>query len=419
MLIAVSFFFYYWGETRIWILVYYISCNFILGIWLEKAKESKKQIRILGIILNLAPLFYYKYLGLFGLDVGASLPLGISFFGFQGISYLVDISKKVYPAQRSLVKFTFFKSFFAPLLAGPLFRYSNISGTIEKPLAVPQQGLLGIQRFIRGLAKKAIFADSIARFVDLGFENANQLNFGLTWLVLFCFSLQIYFDFSGYSDMAIGLHEYFGLKIPENFNRPFEATSMTDFWRRWHMTLSSWFKDYLYIPLGGNRESSGRTYFNKILVFLLCGLWHGGSWLFAGWGLLHGLSLVFEKIFAHINISALIRKIFGPIYVFIFVSFSWILFRSQSLPVAFDLFKSVAGLKENQMSWTKSLGYIYHYESSFYYFLFIVALVLATVPRNRLKVPFLFSWPTHLLLLLVSFVFLISANHHPFIYFRF
>ena len=417
--IVASFAFYYWGETRIWILFYYIFLNYGYGRFFGKLIQRVWLTS--GVILNLLPLFYFKYQGLFReVDVG-SLPLGLSFFGFQGISYLVDIKRKACAVEKSLLRYTFFKSFFPPLLAGPIFRYSEIAGHFENFGQTSVDAIEGLQRFIRGLAKKVLIADTLSTLVDLGFSNSSALSFGWAWWVLFTFSLQIYFDFSGYSDMAIGIAQYFNIKIPENFLQPYRAHSVTEFWQRWHCTLTKWLRDYVYYPAGGNRRGPAREYFNKVMVFLLCGLWHGGTWMFAVWGLWHGGLLILESAVKKMNwnFSDRIGILVGRTYVFILVSFSWIFFRSVSWADSMILMKGALGFASTSIE-VRDLVPLYHYLNPFFGFVFLSGFVLAWgLYPTRWRALALKSFGLHLVLLAVSFVFLIGASYKPFIYFRF
>lgn len=418
LLTFASFVFYFWGESRIEILFYFILINYFGGLLLSSLKHLTRPLLASGICLNLLPLIVFKYLGLFGLETSLVLPLGISFFAFQGISYLVDVSRLAYAPQKNLLKYSFFKSFFGPLVAGPILRYSNIVDILDKPLETPADGLEGLKRFIRGLAKKVIIADSLAQFADLGFQNVRDLSSLTAWLVLVAFTLQIYFDFSGYSDMAIGLGYYFGIPIPENFDRPLRSNSITQFWRHWHMTLTRWFRDYLYIPLGGNRVSKSRHYFNLFTVFILCGLWHGGTWLFALWGLFHGSLLVFEAVLKVGATPGFLKKYFGTAYVFLMVSFSWIFFRAPNLGEAKWWLLKVSGLSP-AVAVTRSSVELYSFMNPYFVCLFAGTLVSVLVPSIKFSRISSRSWFLHFILYAVCLLYLMGRTRHPFIYFLF
>jgi len=264
------------------------------------------------------------------------LPIGISFFTFQAITYLVDIYRHITPAQKRFTNLGLYISSFPQLIAGPIVRYRDVAEQIVHRTVGRKDFADGIERFIVGLGKKVLLANPVAKVADqiFGLE-ISGLTFGIAWLGIFCYTLQIYFDFSGYSDMAIGLGRMFGFKFPENFNYPYISQSIREFWRRWHISLSSWFRDYLYIPLGGNRLGHARTYFNLILVFFLCGLWHGADWKFVIWGLFHGLFLVIERL----GLGVLLNRMWRPLrhaYAILVVVVGWILFRSETVSYAFD-----------------------------------------------------------------------------------
>ena len=354
VLLIASLVFYTWGEKAyVLIMIYSITISYVIGCLLDITKRQKTRKFILGsgIVLNLLPLIYFKYSGFFidnlnmllNLDILAdasiSLPIGISFFTFQAISYLVDLFRGDAQPQRSILNLGLYISLFPQLIAGPIVRYHDINKQIaERTITLDDIGH-GAERFIIGLAKKVLIANSIGELVDSVFNlEAGEINASLAWLAIVGYSLQIYFDFSGYSDMAIGLCRMFGFNLKENFNYPYFARSIKEFWRRWHISLSSWFRDYLYIPLGGNRLGPTRTMVNLFIVFFLCGLWHGASWNFIAWGIFHGLLLSFERIKF---VDSLMTKLPGLIthtYTLLMVMFGWVLFRSPTLDYAMDYF---------------------------------------------------------------------------------
>ena len=261
------------------------------------------------------------------------LPLGISFFTFHAISYVIDIHRHKTQGGKPL-DFALYMTLFPHSIAGPIVRYGDIAGQIAHRVVTTAGFAEGIRRFIIGLAKKMLVANTVAVAADAIFAlPGRELNFSLAWLGVACYTLQIYFDFSGYSDMAIGLAKLFGIDFLENFNYPYAARSITEFWRRWHISLSSWFRDYLYIPLGGNRCGRVRNYVNLVTVFFLCGLWHGASWTFAAWGLFHGAFLVLERMKA----GRMIDSLWSPVrhlYTLLVVSVGWVLFRADTVPQA-------------------------------------------------------------------------------------
>jgi len=316
LLLLASLLFYAWGEGFfVLVMLGSIAFNYLVGLLLE-AGRGRRRLRplalLLGVAGNLALLIVFKYAGflvtnlnllLAGLKLPAlpvpalHLPIGISFFTFQAMSYVIDVYRDRIPVQKHPLRIALYIALFPQLIAGPIVRYQHIARQLTRRV-VTRPGLAeGIRRFILGLGKKMLLANVLAVPVDKIFAiPAHQLTTSVAWLGVVCYALQIYFDFSGYSDMAIGLGRMFGFRFLENFRYPYLARTITDFWRRWHISLSSWFRDYVYIPLGGNRRGPLRTYRNLVIVFLLCGLWHGASWTFVAWGLFHGLFLAIERL---------------------------------------------------------------------------------------------------------------------------
>lgn len=343
ILLIASLFFYAWGEPiYVFIMILSILVNFICGLKIGVDDEKKRKIAlIVGIIINLGLLGVFKYSGfftenvnaIFGLQVEVKklpLPIGISFYTFQSISYLVDIYRRICAPQKNIVKMGLFISFFPQLIAGPILKYHDIAAQIDKRLVTLPLFNEGAVRFLQGLAKKVIVANVMAKTADEIFAlGIVDISTPAAWIGIVAYSFQIYFDFSGYSDMAIGLGKMFGFNILENFNRPYTATSIKDFWRRWHISLSTWFKEYLYIPLGGNRDGTIKTYRNLMIVFFLTGLWHGASWNFVIWGLFHGTFLVLERIFP---IERFLRfRLLQSVYTLLVVMVGWVFFRAETL----------------------------------------------------------------------------------------
>jgi len=350
VLLAASLLFYLWGEgVYTLLLLFCILTTFFTGKMVARHGTSGKPALILGITLNLVPLFLCKYLefsiqavnqvlAVAGISpfplVRVHLPAGISFFTFQAISYLIDVHRRVAPAEKKLLNCGLYIAMFPQLIAGPIVRYQDIARELAVRTVNRQGFAEGAERFVFGLAKKVLLADPLGVKADTIFAlSATSLAPGEAWLGAICFSLQIYYDFSGYSDMAIGLGRMFGFHLPENFNYPYISSSMREFWHRWHISLSTWLRDYLYIPLGGNRKGQGRTLLNLLIVFLLCGLWHGANWTFVIWGLWHGLFLVAERFFSF-HQKTWPRRIFGWFYTQSAVLLGWVIFRSTSLAEA-------------------------------------------------------------------------------------
>ena len=316
ILLAASLLFYAWGETvYLLVMLFSIAANYLFGLLIDRARERGSRggtAFALAVATNLGLLGFFKYanffvdnlnqvlpvLGLAPMDIGrVHLPIGISFFTFQALSYIIDLYRNETAVQRSLLNFALYKALFPQLIAGPIVRYRDVAREIEQRTVSLDDFASGVQRFIIGLGKKVLIANVMGRAADTIFATpAETLPATLAWTGSIAFMLQIYFDFSGYSDMAIGLGRMFGFHFLENFNYPYIARSVREFWRRWHISLSTWFRDYLYIPLGGNRHGPVRTGANLLLVFLLCGLWHGASWTFLIWGVYHGIFLVLERV---------------------------------------------------------------------------------------------------------------------------
>jgi alginate O-acetyltransferase complex protein AlgI len=365
VLLAFSLLFYLWGE-RGYVLVLLVSIVLNWACGLGAAAPDRRRARralALAIAGNLLLLVGYKYtnflvdnlngllvrLSLRPLRVGKiHLPIGISFFAFQGMSYVIDVYRRTVPPQPKLVKMAMYKSFFAQLIAGPIVRYVDVKPQIESRTVSVDDFAEGIERFVIGLGKKMLIANIVARPTDEIFAlPLGQLDGRLAWIAVVGYALQIYFDFSAYSDMAIGLGRMFGFRFLENFNYPYVATSVTDFWRRWHISLSTWFRDYVYIPLGGNRVSPGRRYFNLVAVFALCGLWHGASWNFVIWGLFHGGFLVVERLGGVKPGAPAGNALLRPLrhaYVLLVVLVGWVFFRAETLPAALAMLRAMAGL---------------------------------------------------------------------------
>jgi alginate O-acetyltransferase complex protein AlgI len=348
------FFYAYWSPPHVALIVFSMLFNFVLGKQIRKAKRCQKGLAAAAIAVNLGLIAYFKYTNfLFGIaadvfriDVAFQeivLPLGISFFTFQQIAYIVDCYKgKV--VDHDFLRYSLFVSFFPQLIAGPIVRQAEM---------LPQFSKLGVERssyktrsegatvFVLGLAKKVLIADSLSPIVGGVFDSSLPVGFTDAWLGALAYTLQIYFDFSGYSDMAIGLGKFFNIKIPVNFNSPYKSLSIIDFWRRWHMTLSAFLKDYLYIPLGGNRKGPRRRYANLMLTMILGGLWHGAAWNFVVWGGLHGLYLCINQLWMKIPVK--LPRSFSWVLTFGSVVIAWVLFRAPSFQRAVDVFKGMFG----------------------------------------------------------------------------
>ncbi|MGN4068181.1 MBOAT family O-acyltransferase [Burkholderia gladioli] len=348
LLALASIVFYAWGEPRFVILMLgSVAMNFWGARLLDRTRARR---RVLGglVGLNLLLLGIFKYAnfaldnlnallvpaGLSAISIKAvALPIGISFYTFHAISYLVDIYRRNATPNRNIVDYSLYIMLFPQLVAGPIIRYKDIHTQLARRDSTLDDITAGILRFTMGLAKKVLIANQLGLIADTGFNApADQLGAAAAWFCLLCYTLQIYFDFSGYSDMAIGLGRLFGFRFPENFNYPYSARSIQDFWRRWHISLSTWFRDYVYIPLGGNRRGEGRTLLNLWIVFLLTGIWHGASWNFVVWGALHGFFLMLERFGRNAGLP--VPRPLAQLYAMLVVMLAWVFFRTESLPQA-------------------------------------------------------------------------------------
>lgn len=456
VLLLISLVFYAYGEREHTIVILSsILINYLFGLLVEpgqpspgKATESangrRREFRtmclVLCVMLNMGILGFYKYFNFFVDNVNSAfsrfdishalpdlgkvaLPLGISFFTFQALSYVIDVYRGEVKANRNPIAVGTYITMFPQLIAGPIVRYSEIEKELRHRTYSFDGFSEGVYRFCLGLAKKVMIANSLGAVADgiFALDHA-QLNFQLAWMAIVSYSLQIYFDFSGYSDMAIGLGRIWGFHFPENFNYPYVSRSIREFWTRWHMTLSRWFKDYLYIPLGGNRKGDGRTYFNLLAVFVLCGFWHGAQWTFCVWGLWHGSFLILERT-RLASVLAKSPRFVQHFYVFFVFTIGWTWFRAESLPQAFFLLKSMAGLNG-----VANIDYAVSDFNSPFVVLIAVIGILASTPilpliehkarahgwlMDALKV----SLATFCLIL--SVMSLAVGTYNPFLYFRF
>ena len=361
-LLGTSLVFYAWGEPRfVLVMLASIGANYFLALRIGRSKDAggRKAYLALAVVANLGLLVIFKYadflvgnlnallgpLRLAPLSLpGIALPVGISFFTFQALSYVIDVYRREVPVQRNPLDLGLYIALFPQLIAGPIVRYHDVARQLVERVVTRQGFAYGVERFVAGLGKKVLIANTLAVQADLVFAiPADQLTAPVAWLGVVCYMLQIYFDFSGYSDMAIGLGYMFGFRFLENFSHPYVAQSITEFWRRWHISLSTWFRDYLYVPLGGNRGSALRTYRNLVLVFFLCGLWHGASWSFVVWGLLHGFLLVVERMGLG-RIMARWPRALRHVWTLFFVMIAWVFFRADSLPQAEGFLRAMFGL---------------------------------------------------------------------------
>jgi len=431
-LLLSSLFFYAWGEPKyILIMLLSIVINYTFGMLIDKSHANKilaKLLLVLAVAGNLGILFYFKYLNFtlkvvnYVFNTGFTLreiimPIGISFFTFQGMSYVIDLYWRKVNVQKNPAKLAFYISFFPQLIAGPIVRYIDIKEQIEKRTVSTEKFAAGAQRFVIGLAKKVIIANTVGEVADIIFAlSASEISAATAWLGIICYSFQIFFDFSGYSDMAIGLGKMFGFEFLENFNYPYISKSITEFWRRWHISLSSWFRDYVYIPLGGNRK--GNVYVNLFLVFALTGFWHGANFQFLVWGLWHGFFLIIERLLGMREVKN--KKFIPPRYVvtMLIVVVGWVFFRALRLRYALRYIGVMFGFIRPEFE-----GFtVWYFLSPKIIFMLCLAAVAST---PLLKIAFTsikrkpVCYGLILALLFVCIVFVTASSYNPFIYFRF
>jgi alginate O-acetyltransferase complex protein AlgI len=437
-LLLASLFFYAWGEPR-YILIMLFSTVFdycngrAIACAIKKGKHDTvgRAVLVLSIVGNLGILCFFKYADFFienvnratGLGIpvlSLALPIGISFYTFQTMSYTIDVYRGEVEAQTNIISFGMYVCMFPQLIAGPIVRYRDIQGQIAHREIPVEQVAHGLQRFLMGLGKKVLLANQIGRLWDeISHLGTGDLSAALAWLGAISYTFQIYFDFSGYSDMAIGLGEMFGFHFPENFDHPYESRSITEFWRRWHMTLGSWFREYLYIPLGGNKRGVPRQIFNLLVVWFLTGLWHGAGWNFVLWGLYYFLLLLLEKLV----LKKYLEKIPGflrHVYTLFFVVLGWVLFACEDMGMLGGYLKAMLGVG------VPLVNGLAEYEWEIYLpFLLILVIASTGLPRRiggelteeRQRLPLLCVYT--LLLFVLSVAFLVSGSYNPFLYFRF
>lgn len=438
ILLMFSLLFYAWGEPiYIFLMILTVTINFFTTIWFDKLKSENKNrqaliVFILTMVLDLGALAIFKYSNfivsnlnlIFMLnipEVSIRLPIGISFYTFQLMSYVIDAYRKEVKVQRKLYLLLTYVAFFPQLIAGPIVRYSTVEAEMENRNESWELFNLGFQRFILGLGKKVIIANNVAIAANYVFSllPLEQVSFTMAWLGIVAYTLQIYYDFSAYSDMAIGLGKMFGFHFLENFNYPYVAKSITDFWRRWHMSLSTWFRDYVYISLGGNRVSKTRWIFNIFIVWFLTGLWHGASWNFVLWGVYFGVILILEKFVFKRILDKL--GLFKYIYTLILVMISWVLFNSSSFAQIYTLLNKMIAISEGiSITSIKNARLLYLWP----YFLMgiigatpIIQKGLSQLKANLIGQYAYFAYLS--LIVYLSLMYLISNSYNPFIYFRF
>ena len=433
-LLLISLVFYAWGEPLyVLLMIGSIVVNWAIGLLMDRSKQHRKLYLIGSVVLNLALLAVFKYAGLFwntvrGLfpaplseaSVSIRLPIGISFFTFQIMSYVIDLYRGKAQVQKNPIKFGAYVAMFPQLIAGPIVRYVDIEAQLDAPERSLSGFADGVRQFIVGLSKKVLLANAMAVLYAKLCENPSAIGILGAWVGLFSYTFQIYFDFSGYSDMACGLGRMLGFRFVKNFDYPYIAGSITDFWRRWHISLSTWFREYVYIPLGGNRRGKARKMLNLLIVWGLTGLWHGASWNFVLWGLYYGVLLIVEKLFLGKRIEKM-PGIVRHIYTIIVVAVGWGIFSFTDLSALGIWFGALIGIGNRCLLGTESAAWCLGYLPM----LLICAFASTPVAANLVKRLEHFRWfaPVQLagvaVLFLLCLAALASQSYNPFIYFRF
>ena len=421
-LLLFSLIFYAWGEPiYIFLMIFETFINYIFGLLIEK--NNKKIYLIITIILNILVIGFFKYsdfliniinnifnLNIDNLNIG--LPIGISFFTFQGMSYVIDVYRKEVKAEKNYFILLTYISMFPQLIAGPIVRYETVSNELKSRKITFDNFSMGMVRLLKGLYKKVLLANIIGMLFEIISSDINNISLLTAWLGALAFALQIYFDFSGYSDMAIGLGKMLGFNFLENFNYPYIAGSITDFWRRWHISLSTWFKDYVYIPLGGSKKGIRRTIINLLIVWLLTGIWHGADYNFVIWGLYYGILLILEK-FVFKNILNKLPSFIKHIYTIFFVLIGWVIF-------------SITDINNLLLYLTKLFDFSNILDNNFLYYIsnygviLLIGIILSlkiNIKQNKIIdiiKPFVF-----ITLFIITISFIVSDTYNPFLYFRF
>lgn len=447
ILLIASLVFYSWGSlAQTPIFLFSIVLNYFFGIAINnRAGNQAKITLVLAVAVNLLILGYYKYFNFFIENINilgpytgfkhiehakVTLPIGISFFTFHALSYVIDVYRKKVSVQKNLLDLALYISFFPQLIAGPIVRYYDVATQFTNRVMSLEKASFGIQRFVFGLSKKVIIANTLAYTADKIFDlPPGEISIGLSWLGIISYTMQIYFDFSGYSDMAIGLAKIFGFDFPENFNYPYSSESIKEFWRRWHISLSTWFRDFLYIPLGGNRGSELATTRNLLIVFFCTGFWHGASWTFIVWGMYHGTFLFLERTgFEKLLLRA--SKPIRMIYTFLVVIIGWVFFRADTLHGALEYI--------SRMFFIPTQSTVNYFASEYLNKKLLIILVIACLYSFRIF-RWILQWSSSkfetttlypsifqlskfvisFLLLFLSCAYLAANTYNPFIYFRF
>ncbi len=435
ILCLASLIFYAWGEpVYIVLMCLSIFFNYHLGLDMDSHRNNSRKMKgllIFGVCFNLFMLGFFKYAGFivgninsfFGTQIdynGLPLPVGISFYTFQILSYVIDVYKGQVRAQKKIVNFASYITMFPQLIAGPIVQYKDIEQQLNERTVTIDNFYDGIIYFIRGLGKKVLFANTIgAVYSDIISQGIGNASVVTAWICIICYTLQIYFDFSGYSDMAIGLGKMFGFEFVQNFNFPYKAHSITDFWRRWHISLSSWFRDYVYIPLGGNRKGNVRTIINILIVWSLTGLWHGAAWNFIAWGMFYGVLLIAEKYLLK-SVLDRIPLVLRHIGTLIVVMIGWVFFSSENMAQATDFIGALVGFGNGGFIDSQAKYLL----SENFFAVFAMGLSAAGVfdmisTREETRLYKSLKSVGYLMIFALSIAYLVSETYNPFLYFRF
>ncbi|WP_288522096.1 MBOAT family protein [uncultured Holdemanella sp.] len=428
LLVVFSLLFYAWSNPiYVVLLILSILWNYFTAFELEAQddEKTKKILLIVSVVVNLFILGFYKYTG-FLMDIlhiqsnlKIALPVGLSFFTFSELSYIFDVYNSKSKPQKNIILFTLYVSFFGKISMGPIVSYHEMEDQLTNRTLSKAQYASGIVLFSKGLIKKVLLADQLSYVYSILQNNTSTLG---VWLLAICYMLQIYFDFSGYSDMAIGLSRFFGFDFKPNFDHPYTATSVQDFWRKWHISLSQWFRDYLYIPLGGNRVDKN-TYIRNIFIVWFCtGLWHGANWTFILWGLYYGCLLLLEKFFLREKLEKLPKPI-SHIYTLLVVLIGWVFFMSPNITTAFTTLGKMIGIGATTFANNQA-----KFMLKSYFLLFVLAILLSTKVYDRIQI-FVYNqykmkavyttWTIYIILLIVCIAFIVGGTYHSFLYFAF
>ncbi|HCY78746.1 MAG TPA: transcriptional regulator [Clostridiales bacterium] len=435
-LLIASLVFYAWGEPKyVFLMIFSILVNYIFGRLMDKHRENKKRLKlmlVLSVVIDIGLLSVFKYTDFIITNVNAifganfdllniALPIGISFYTFQAMSYTIDVYRNDVRVQKNLIDFGMYITMFPQLIAGPIVRYADVQDQLAERSVTTADFSEGIMRFVVGLGKKVLLANQMGAVWSDIYALGGDVSALMAWTGAIAYTFQIYFDFSGYSDMAIGLGRMFGFKFPENFRYPYQSVSITDFWRRWHITLSTWFKEYLYIPLGGNRRGLARQALNLLIVWSLTGFWHGAGWNFVMWGLYYFVILFIEKLFLLKALDKL-PKFFRHVYALLLIIIGWVIFASDDVSVLLPYLGSMFGANG-------AIGGMDVYTLLTKAVLLIICCIASTELPKKLflsaagamneKAAFTLKSVLTIALLALSMILLIGDSYNPFLYFRF